>query len=260
MKRVTSLLLVLFVLTMPQVAWSMTPEEFDEQAIPLMTKPKEADKLLKLCEQALADAKQDPEFEAFIRVVKSHGHLLKKEYSKAEAEARIVIDSKRQGDLGYSALKDVLFAQGRFQEGRQICMDGVSRVNPHNQAVASQDCEDDYLSATSITPETLWNAYKKNAATADAKYKSTSITMLGTVTRAEPSGASVFFEVDKKAATGVVCLFNVPERAQGGSGGKNAKKNTPLLPLSGDTVIISGKVRGVEGGNVVLTGCTLAAQ
>ena len=210
MKRAI-LLLALCALIMPQPVWSMTAKQFDDMTIHLMGRPKDADKLLKICATALAEVKDDPEFESFIHVMKSHAHLMKKEYKNAEKDARIVIDSGRQEDLGHSALRDVFFARGQFEEGLAICLQGTSRVRgERHQEAASQNCHDVYLEATSVKPETLWNAYKKNPAQAAKNYQGRSITVLGVVASVESldnGGARVTFSLDDDSKN-VICMFD----------------------------------------------------
>ena len=248
--------LVLCALILPQAGWAATAKEFDEKTIPLMGNPKNADKLLKICVDALAKVKNDPEFEAFIHVMKSHAHLLKKEYEKAEKDARIVIDSGLQEDFGHSALREVLFAQKRFDEGLEICLQGASKVRgEHNQSSARQDCRDLHLIATSLTPESLRSEYQKSSILADAKYKNRTINVLGVITSVEllskplGGGAKVVLGPDEAGAPGkaggeVICMF-----AALPADGKEE------LPEVGENVIISGKMRGMKSNDIILVEC-----
>ena len=241
MKRVV-LLLVLCLLALPQTGWSMTLKEFEDRAIPLLNSSKEADRLIKICNDALADAKSDPDFEAYIHVFKSHAFFMKKDYPRAETEARIVIDSGYQAELGHSALRDVLFARDRFDEGLEVCLKGASKIKgERNQDAARQDCEDAYLEKTAVPAAALWNAYKKSAATADAKYKGHPINIIGTVTSVEPRGAEdarLTFALDKSGSKNVICLLGTasPEAtpAPGKQTGKAKDGGSIEYSLNGD--------------------------
>lgn len=140
MKRLAGMLLLATVLCLPGFAQAMSQTAFDDKAIPMLSKQAQASKLLALCEKALNES-PDKEFEAYIRVIKSHAHLLKKDYAKAEEEAQKAIDSGKQPELAYTAMMDVHFARGEYDEGLKICLESTKSLGDKQRAAAEQDCK-----------------------------------------------------------------------------------------------------------------------
>jgi len=141
MQRLAGMVLTVAMVCLPCLAGAMSQEAFDRKAIPMLSKPAQASKLLALCEEALKGA-SDKDFEIYVRVVKSHAHLLKKEYDKAEAEAQRAIDSGRQPDLAYTAMMEVLFTRGKYDEGGNVCLERARKIdNAQRRAVAERECE-----------------------------------------------------------------------------------------------------------------------
>ncbi len=236
MKYAAVLLFALVIL--PCHAEAMTPKEFDSKALPLLDKPAEASKLLKLCDQALQDA-TDPGFKAFVRIVKGQAYFLKNEFDQAEAEARAVIASGYQTELGYALATQALFATGRYDDGKTMCLEGAAKEsNEQRKAGAVQYCEALYNEAQALTAETLWKAYKQNPGAAEKQYGGKPVTFSGTVLSVDAEGPRLVLAVDGSKNNTVVCLFAAapekkePQKATSSGGSDEAAAATSDKDMS----------------------------
>jgi hypothetical protein len=236
MKYLTACLIA--VLLFPAAAgWCTTPKEFDELAIPMMAQPEKADALLKICDRTLKEKGLDPEFEAFIHIMRSHALLMKKRYVAAAKEADAVIRSGRQGELGYCALRDVLFAQGKYDEGLEVCLRGARTLpDERSRAASVAECQGSFWQATMISAETLRQAYAKDAKAADAKYKTRTLPVQGKLIRIESrTSAPVFVLGTTNTQWNVVCLPGKagPNQTKSAAGGN---KPAGAKPDAGEMV------------------------
>jgi nucleotide-binding universal stress UspA family protein len=295
MKYLTACLIV--VLLLPAAAgWSITPKEFDELAIPMMAHPEKADALLKVCDQTLKEKGLDPEFEAFVHIMRSHALLLKKRYADAAREADIVIRSGRQGDLGYCAMRDVLFARGKYDEGLEVCLRGASTLSDERSRAASvAECQGNFWQATMVSAKDLHQAYARDAKKADARYRTHTLPVQGKLLRIEgEASAPVFVLGTDNRQWDVICLPGAkatgggkapagadPESAElsyrledapAAAGRKSdaAGTQSPVreaagggetaLPEPGMDIVVLGTVSGLEGKRIVLTKCALLTE
>jgi hypothetical protein len=200
----------------PAAGWGMTPGEFDELAIPMMAHPEKADALLKVCDQTLKEKGLEPEFEAFIHVMRSHALLLKKQFAAAAREAEVVIRSGHQGDLGYYALRDVLFAQDKYDEGLEVCLRGARALSDErSRAASAAECQDNFWQATMVSAANLRQAYAKDVKAADARYKTRTLPVQGTLVRIEGESSAPVFVLDAgDKQWSLVCLPGTAEQAK----------------------------------------------
>ena len=291
MRHAAVLLLVALLCNLPCAAEAMSPKEFDSKALPLLDKPSEAAKLLKICDDALASA-TDANFEAFVRAVKGQAYFLQNEFAKAEAEARKIINSAHHTELGYALSTQALFAMGDYEQGKKMCLEGAKKErNPERKDEAIESCNEIYINEKTLTATTVWQAYKKNTKAATQRYGGKPITLTGTVLstdNADPKNTRVSLLVDGSKKNLVVCLFPSEEPKddsdtttqaaptgdmQYSLGGNNTskpkaaqkpsqkhQKNSALknLPEKGATIMITGTVQGFEGSQLVLNTCSLA--
>ena len=126
------------------MAETLSHEDFTAQFSPLVGGAEHADLMLNLCDKALHDV-SDKAYIATAHAYKSHAYWLKKDFAKAEAEAREAVKADPNSPLAHFMLTDVLYELHQFDAARTSCLEAADHVpNPAHQTELKSLCESSY--------------------------------------------------------------------------------------------------------------------